>query len=213
MHDVFGRNIFLLTLNAANISLFTLLPLAFIFLFSAILISLVVTIFRQDQLLVTFFQSVIDLLSSLPGLLLGLAVSAVSSGSTLGVLIATSIMVLPHLIRFFESQINSFKSQSFYASSEALGANAIHLSKTHLFPELLSLGVAIFPFILSRLLAIETSLAFLGIGALSSTDSWGQLISQGKDYLLEAPWLIGVSGLCLVLTLWSFHLLTKRESS
>lgn len=212
-YDVFGRNIFFLTLNAAFVSFYTLLPLSIIYLVVGVLFSMVLTSLKKNSILTILIQSLIDILASLPGLLIGLAISAISKGSTIHVTIATAIMIFPGLIRFFESQLINFKAQPFYACSEALGATPLHLSIRHLLPELCSLCLAIYPFILSRLLYIETTLAFLGVASLSTTESWGQLINQGRDYMLEAPWLISVSGLTLVFTLWSFHLLTRRESS
>ncbi len=211
-HDVFGRNIVLLTLNATLNSFLTIIPLSFVFLFLGASIAIALSSLRRYPVASGIVQGFIDTLAALPGLLIALAFSAFGGSSTASISLATLLVILPHITRFFESQVTHFKQQSFYIQSESLGGTSGHRIRVHLFPELVSLGTVFFPVVLSRLLYIETTLSFLGVGPQSNTDSWGQLLNQGREYMLEAPWLILVSGTPLLLCLWSFHLLTQENS-
>jgi ABC-type dipeptide/oligopeptide/nickel transport system permease subunit len=92
-----------------------------------------------------------------------------------------------------------------------MGANPAHLYLHYVIPELLSSVVAVFPFLMTRLILIETSFSFLGIQSFTRGETWGRLLYQGKDYLLEAPWIIAYVGAPLFLTLLAFHLLSDAE--
>jgi ABC-type dipeptide/oligopeptide/nickel transport system permease subunit len=207
--DAFGRSCILLSLDAAYQSFLTIIPIGFFCMILAFLASLIKT--APNPALQFTWSTFVDTLSSLPGFLIALSLSVFLGGQFYTVLLASVFMVLPYLIRFFESQIVHLQSQEYITSAGALGGTRFHIFKWHLFPELARSMLSIFPFLMTRLLVTETSLSFLGLSSDSSRETWGKLLYQGKDYLLEAPWICLFSGLPLFLTLLAFHLLSKRE--
>jgi peptide/nickel transport system permease protein len=82
-----------------------------------------------------------------------------------------------------------------------------------LFPALRDSLLTLFPFVVLRLVLIETSLSFLGLSLIPEHESWGRLIAQGKDYLIEAPWILATSAIPLCLMLASFHLLSHEDQN
>ena len=70
-------------------------------------------------------------------------------------------------------------------ASHALGAAPFQIFQRHYLPELIRLLLSVLPFLLTRLILVETSLSFLGLGTVSTHDTWGRLLYQGKDYLME----------------------------
>lgn len=208
--DAFGRSCILLALDAAFQSFATILPIGFFCLALAFLASFLKTIRNPSFQFV--WNSLIDTLSSLPGFLIALSFSVFFSGQFFVVLVASIFMVLPYLIRFFETQIVQLQSEEYIVSSGALGATRFHIFRQHLLPELFRSVISIFPFLITRLLVTETSLSFLGLTTEGSRETWGKLLYQGKDYLLEAPWICLFGGLPLFLTLLSLHFLSKNEA-
>jgi len=75
----------------------------------------------------------------------------------------------------------------------------------------LKLLVVIAPFLVTRLLLLETSLSFLGLGQVSEHETWGRLIYQGRDYLTEAPWILVIFSFPLCITLFSLHLISRDD--
>ena len=208
--DAFGRSCILLTLDAAFRSLIVVLPISFFCLFFALFISFLVS--TKNPTLQLFWNTLTDTLSSLPGFLIALSLSVLFGDQFFTVLLAALLLVLPYLVRFFESQIIHLQASEYVSSANALGANRAHIFLKHILPELARSLLAILPFLMTRLLVIETSLSFLGLNT-SAGETWGKLLFQGKDYLLEAPWISIFCGAPLFLTLFSFHLLSRHEQN
>ena len=103
------------------------------------------------------------------------------------------------------------QTEAHIEAARALGATPLQIFFRHYFPELLQLLKAVLPFLITRLLLVETSLSFLGLGTVASHDTWGRLLYQGKDYLIEAPWILIIGAIPLSFTLFSFHSLTRQD--
>lgn len=209
--DTFGRSVILLALDAAYQSFLTIFPIAALCMILALLASLIKTV-NQPKLQFAW-STVVDTISSLPGFLIALSIGVFLGNQFSTVLLASVFLVLPYLIRFFESQIVHLQSQEYIFSAGALGGTRLHVFRWHLLPELARSVVSIFPFLMTRLLITETSLSFLGVSSDGSRETWGKLLYQGKDYLLEAPWICIFAGFPLFLTLLSFHLLSKPDQN
>jgi peptide/nickel transport system permease protein len=207
--DAFGRDCLELTLIAAWQSFSLLLPMSMVLIAVALL--LVFVRFLGGKRLDFIFRSALDTISSLPGLLIALALSAFFEEQRWGFVIACAISVVPYLIRFYEGQVTDLQARTYYQSTVAIGASPAHLYRRYIIPELLTGTTSIFPFLMTRLILIETSLSFLGLQSFSTGETWGRLLYQGKDYLLEAPWIIAAVGTPLFLTLLAFHLLSDPE--
>ncbi len=210
-HDAFGRDCFKLTFISAFESFKIVIPIGFTCLVLSLLTaSLAIYNGPKSAFLL---RASLDTLSSLPGFLIALAMSAFFPGSPYVFLLAALFLVFPWLTRFWESQILKMRTEEYVTASVALGASPFQIFVRHLLPDLVRLLVSILPFLMTRLLLVETSLSFLGLGASPSHETWGRLLYQGKDYLIEAPWILGIVGVPLCLTLFSFHLLTRNEQN
>lgn len=207
-YDAFGRNCILLTLNAAIRSFAIIIPIAFACAGSALVISLLTP--HQNRTQKAIWRALLDTLSSLPGFMIAIALSIVFGNRAITVLLAAVFLVFPYLLRFYESQITQLLTQEYTHSAHALGAKRYQLYKNHIYPQLIQSTLSILPFLITRLLIIETSLTFLGINT-TSHETWGRLLFQGQDYLLEAPWILTLSALPLFLSLSSFHLISKHK--
>ncbi len=209
--DAFGRSCFLLALEAAFRSFRILLPILAFSIFASLAFSFIGLI-RNDALQF-LWHLLMDLLNALPGFLLAFALSALFGNERTTLLVAAVFLLLPHLSRFFESQIRLQLKTDFVLNSISLGAKSGHVFLTHLLPDLLASTLSMLPFLITRLLVIEISLSYLGLQFSTHGETWGALLYQGKDYLLEAWWIEVIAATPLILTLLSFHLLSKREQN
>lgn len=217
-YDAFGRNCLTIALRATGETLLVILPWSFLLFGLALAWTfLKSTLHRsaQDSRTQTewFSDSFLDLISSLPGLLIGLSISAYFKSGWISFGIAAVLILFPPLARFFQGIESSIQHQNFYRSAVALGAPPRYLFKNYSWPELKRGLHSIWPMQISRLILIETSFSFLGLAPGTGVHSWGRIFFVGKDYLLEAPWIMASAAVPLCLTLLSFHLLSRSEQS
>ena len=207
--DAFGRDCIPLLLSAAFESICAIIPVAGFCLFLSFLISLLISFSNPKGAFV--IKVMLDTLSSLPGFLFALALGVFFPDSEATLVLAAFFMIFPWLTRFFESHLTVLKLKEYVDASRALGASKLAIFITHLLPELLKLLVVIAPFLVTRLLLLETSLSFLGLGQVSEHETWGRLIYQGRDYLTEAPWILVIFSFPLCITLFSLHLISRDD--
>jgi peptide/nickel transport system permease protein len=209
--DPFGRNCILLSLNAATQSFLEIAPLGITCLVFSFLLS--AFCFIKNPTFQFFWNTLWETINSLPGLIIAITLTAFFPNTTITFPLAVLFILIPYLIRFYEGQIQSLLTQEYITQAIALGATPLHLFRTHIAPELLLATKAILPFLITRLLIIETSLTFIGMKHPGAVTTWGELLYMGKDYLLEAPWISLFTALPLFLTIFSFHLISKNEAS
>jgi peptide/nickel transport system permease protein len=208
-YDAFGRNCVFLLFSAAAQSIKIMLPVGVLCLSLALFLSSF-ALFKNERIQFVLRAS-LDTLSSLPGFLIALAIGVLFSHAAFTFWIGSLLLIVPSMTRYFESLILKLREEEYVHASEALGARPFHLWVHHYRPELLRLLAAILPFLIMRLILLETSLSFLGLGATPEHETWGRLLYQGKDYLLEAPWIMLITAAPLCLTLLSFHLLSDQD--
>jgi ABC-type dipeptide/oligopeptide/nickel transport system permease subunit len=209
--DPFGRNCILLSLNAAMNSMLEIIPLGLSCIAVTLLLSSLTLI--KNETFRFFWNAGWEALYSLPGFIIAISLTAFAPTTPMTFPLAVLFLLIPYLIRFYEGQIHSLLQREYVQQSISLGAHGFHLFRKHIFPELLSASKAILPFLITRLLMIETSLTFVGMKQPSNTTTWGELLYLGKEYLLEAPWISFFTALPLFLTLFSFHLISKNDHS
>jgi peptide/nickel transport system permease protein len=209
--DPFGRSCILLALNAATQSMIEIAPLGIFCLFFSLILS--TFCFIKNSGFQFFWNALWETIYSLPGFFIAISLTAFLPATRFTFPLAVLFLLVPYLIRFYEGQIQSLLAQEYIAQAIALGATPIHLFRLHIVPELFQATRAILPFLITRLLIIETTLTFVGTKQPGKIMSWGELLFMGKDYLLEAPWISFFTALPLFLTIFSFHLISKSEPS
>jgi len=209
--DPFGRNCILLSLNAATQSFMEIALPGLVCLVISFLLSTLC--FIKKPIFQFFWNTLWETIYSLPGFIIAISLTAFFPTTRLIFPMAVLFLLIPYLIRFYEGQIQSILTQEFITQAIALGATPVHLFRVHIAPELFQATRAILPFLITRLLIIETSLTFVGMKQPGKITSWGELLYMGKDYLLEAPWISFFTALPLFLTIFSFHLISKNEAS
>ena len=210
-YDAFGRNCIELTLTAILESFKTILPVSLLCMLASLLT--VSAVLSRNPYVAFLLRAFLDTLSSLPGFLIALSLSVFFAEGSSTFILGAILMVYPSITRFLEGQILKLQTEEFIKATEAMGASPFYIFYYHYCPELLRMIIAILPFTFTRLILIETSLSFLGLGMAESHETWGRLLYQGKDYFLEAPWILITASLPLFLTLFSFHLLSSVDQN
>ena len=155
----------------------------------------------------TLIMRFVDILLSIPSILLAIAI-VVSLGSSLrNLIIAIGIANIPVFARVIRSGVISIKEQEFIEASKALGANDLRIIFKHIIPNIMS------PIIVQSSTGIATAilsavgLGFIGLGLEASVAEWGTMLNSGRGYIRTHYYLTLYPGLAIMLTVLSFNLL------
>ena len=107
--------------------------------------------------------------------------------------------------RLVRGAVLSLREKEFVEAARALGAGPVRIMGRHLLPNTITPIVIYTTFDLARLLLLESSLAFLGLGVQPPTPSWGSMISDGRQYLFEAWWDAALPGMVIILAVLAFN--------
>ncbi|MGF7034678.1 peptide/nickel transport system permease protein [Paenibacillus mucilaginosus] len=139
----------------------------------------------------------IDVLMTVPGLLLSLAVAAALGPSLFNIVLAVSIAAVPRYARVVRSQVLSIKSRPFIAASRSIGAGGWHIFVRHVLPHTWTPLLVMATIGVGSSILSGAALSFLGLGVLKEVPDWGTLLSQGRGYLTVAWWITTFPGLAI----------------
>ena len=155
----------------------------------------------------------VDVLLSLPGILLAMAMIAVLGRSQMAALIAVGITGMPGFARITRAQVLSLRSRDFVTAVEALGASSGYTMFRTVLPNSWS-PILVQAIVLSSVaILLEAALAFLGVGIPPPTPSWGEMLRTGKSYLYEAPTYAVLPGIVLTATILSLDTIGRALSA
>jgi ABC-type dipeptide/oligopeptide/nickel transport system permease subunit len=148
-----------------------------------------------------------DVLLAFPSLLLSIAIVAVLGPGLVNALLAISFVSIPVYARIVRASVLQIKEQDFVSASRALGASPLGILTSHVLPN------AITPIIVQATLGIASAildaaaLSFLGLGAAPPTPEWGLMLGEERNSLFNAPHLVFIPGIAIMLTVLAFNLL------
>jgi ABC-type dipeptide/oligopeptide/nickel transport system permease subunit len=150
---------------------------------------------------------VAEVIFAFPGLLFAIAIMAVIGPSLYNVFIALGLVSWTSLARVVRGQVLAIKQEEYVEAARAIGAGNARIVLRHVLPNTVAPAIILVTLGIGGAILAEASLSFLGLGAQPPTPSWGSMLSTGRDYLLQAPWLSLYPGLAIFLTVMGFNLL------
>jgi len=150
---------------------------------------------------------VVDGLMAFPAVLFAITLMAALGPSVINVIIALSLAYSPSAARLARGSTLTVQAMTYVEAARALGASDRRLIARHVLPNIFAplLVLASFTFALSVL--TEAILSFLGAGAPPSVASWGTMVSEGRNFIETAPWLMFFPGCCIAIVVMGLNLL------
>lgn len=148
-----------------------------------------------------------DILMAIPSILLNISIVAALGSGLHNVMIAIGISSVPAYCRIMRASLLSLKNQEFVDASRAVGASDFHIIAHHILPNSLA------PLIVQGTLKIGgailacASMSFIGLGIVPPTPEWGAMLSTGRDFLRDAPWLTTFPGMAIMFAVFSMNLM------
>ena len=153
-------------------------------------------------------QRLIDILQSLPLLVMALVMAAALGPSLPNTIFAISIALIPNIARVVRSNTLSLRELPFIEASRAVGMSEIRIAVTQVLPNTMAPLIVLATAQLGSAILVESSLAFLGLGVPEPHPSWGRMLSESAaDYVRTAPWLVIFPGLAISAVVFGTNLL------
>ncbi len=155
----------------------------------------------------------VDVQMGFPSLLLALFVLYVVGGGVVNVIFILAVTRWMVYARVTRGLVLTYRENVFIEAARATGATDRRIILRHLLPNLLSPIVVLATLEVAYMILTEAALSFLGLGIQPPQSSWGLMLSQGRQYITTAWWLVTFPGLAILLTALSLNLLATWARS
>jgi len=153
-------------------------------------------------------QRLMDIMQSLPLLVMALVMAASLGPSLENTIIAIAIPLVPSVARVVRSSTLSLREQPFVEAARAIGMGEMRIALRHVLPNTLAPLIVLGTAQLGSAILTEASLSFLGLGIPEPYPSWGRMLSESAaEYVRTAPWLVIFPGVAISLTVFGTNLL------
>ncbi|OLC39832.1 MAG: peptide ABC transporter permease [Candidatus Rokubacteria bacterium 13_1_40CM_4_69_5] len=149
---------------------------------------------------------VMDGLMAFPAIILAIALMASLGPSVSNVILAIAVVYTPRVARVVRGAVLVIRETAYVEAARALGAADASLMLRHILPNCLSPVIVQGSFVFAAAVLTEAALSFLGVGVPPYVPSWGNILSEGRLYLQQAPWLVLYPGGAIMLTILGLNL-------
>jgi peptide/nickel transport system permease protein len=149
---------------------------------------------------------IIDALMAFPMLILALLISSLLGGGINNVIMALSFAMVPAYARLMCGQVMSVKENDYILAGHSMGASHMRIMLRHLAPNCFPPLIVMMTMMLGTTILAEAGLSFLGIGVQPPVATWGNMVNDGRQYLLTNPILSFAPGLAIMLVVFAFNM-------
>lgn len=202
--DNLGRDVFALVVHGARTSLFIGLAVTVISMSVATVLGLLSGFYeRVDMVLMRF----VDGLMAFPGIVLATAAAGFLGPSVRTVIISLTVVLISPSLRIVRGQVLVIRELQMIEAARAVGVPTMRIFRRYILPAVMSPILVQASFIFSAAILGEAGLSFIGLGIGPTNVSWGSALTEARNYISRAPWIVLFPGFALMLTILALNLL------
>ena len=201
--DALGRDVFSRAVWGGRVSMIVGIAVAVLATLAGVLLGLVAGFVRRADGPV---MRVMDGLMAIPGILLAIALMAVTRASLVTVIVAITVPEIPRMVRLVRSLALTLREQLYVEAAHAVGTRLPLILWRHVLPNMVAPLIVQATFVAAAAVLIEASLSFLGVGVPAQTPSWGNMMAEGRNFVAVAFHIILYPGLLLAATVLAINM-------
>ena len=148
---------------------------------------------------------IMDAIQSFPPIVFLLLLRSVTEPSALWVTLALSVLAIAPVQRIVRGAVIALREAPFVEAARSIGASNARVMGIHILPNIVAPLIVIFSITIGAFILAEATLSFLGLGTLDV--SWGKMISDGRQFIVQSPWTSLFAGLALTSLVFGFNVL------
>jgi dipeptide transport system permease protein len=202
--DGLGRDMLSRLIHGARVSLFIGLMVMAVSFVCGVVLGLVSAF--AGPIVDTVISRVMDLLMSVPGLVLAILVVAVLGPSQTNTIVAVTIVFLPRYVRLVRASAMAELGKDYVTSARVIGVSTLYLMFVTVLPNCLAPLIVQSALGVSEAILEAAALGFLGLGAQPPTPEWGTMLADAREFIRSNPWIVTLPGLAILVTVVSINL-------
>ena len=150
---------------------------------------------------------ILDVIQTIPGLLLSIAISAVLGNGLYETCIALAVGNLGGATRIYRAQVMQIRGMDYIDAAVSDNTNPIRLTFKHIVPNSISPLIVNTTMNCAHDILTAATLSFIGLGVQPPNPEWGAMLSAGRNFIREYPWMLIFPGLAILVTTLALNLL------
>ncbi len=203
--DYLGRDNLVRMIYGARISLSIGVVTTVIGTLIAIFIGMIAGFYggKADNIL----MRIMDIFLSIPSILLSIVLAAVFGGGIASMIFALSLGAIPGVSRLVRAMVISERDKEYIEVARTSRASDLRIMFRYILPNISSSLIVLFTMGVAGGILNASTLSFLGLGAQAPMPEWGKMLSEGRSYIRDYPYLVLAPGMVIMLTVFSLNMI------
>ncbi len=158
---------------------------------------------KSDNIL----MRIMDVFLSIPSILLSIVLAAVFGGGVGSMILALSLGAIPGVSRLVRAMVISERDKEYIEAARTSRARDFRIMFRYILPNISSSLIVLFTMGVAGGILNASTLSFLGLGAQAPMPEWGKMLSEGRNYIRDYPYLVLAPGVIIMLTVFSLNMI------